>query len=68
MQNQQSKNIMQNQQLKNPNLLTPKQNSLPRNAFDLSHHQYFTKPLGLLTPAFVQDVLPGDYIDIDVRI
>ena len=48
----------------NPNVYKPKSVSTPRNAFDLSHHSYFTKPLGLLTPVFCMDVTPNDYIKL----
>lgn len=48
----------------NPNVYKPKSVSTPRNAFDLSYHSYFTKPLGLLTPVFCMDVTPNDYIKL----
>ena len=51
----------------NPLLFKAKQNSLPRNAFDLSHHSYFTSPAGLLLPAYVEDVNPGDFFKISVE-
>ena len=51
----------------NPLLFKAKQNSLPRNAFDLSHHSYFTSPTGLILPAYVEDINPGDYLKIDVQ-
>ena len=40
--------------------------SVPRNAFDMSYHSYFTSPAGLLLPNYVQDVQPGDFLKLDV--
>lgn len=51
----------------NPSLFPTKRNSLPRNAFDLSQHHYFTKPSGMLTPILCLDVQPGDYVDLTTR-
>ena len=38
----------------------------PRNSFDLSRDDVFSKPAGLITPAYVLDVMRGDFIKIDV--
>ena len=40
--------------------------NVPRNAFDMSYHSYFTSPAGLLLPNYVQDVQPGDFLKLDV--
>ena len=40
--------------------------SHPRNAFDMSHHSYFTAPTGLLQPCYYQDLIPDDYLKLDV--
>ena len=50
----------------NPNVYPLKTNKSPRNGFDLSYHSYFTSPTGMLLPAFVQDVTPGDFLKLDV--
>ena len=46
----------------NPNVYPLKTNKSPRNGFDMSYHSYFTSPTGMLLPAFVQDVTPGDFL------
>lgn len=46
------------------NKATSKQ--LPRNSFDMSYHSYFTSPAGMLLPNFVQDVQPGDFLNLEV--
>ena len=38
----------------------------PRNGFDLSREDLFTKPAGLITPIFFQQCYGGEYYDIDV--
>ena len=50
----------------NPNVYPLKTNKSPRNGFDMSYHSYFTSPTGMLLPAFVQDVTPGDFLKLDV--
>jgi len=50
----------------NPNVITPKRNHLKRNGFPLGFESYFSSPLGLLKPCYVQDVIPGDYLDVNV--
>ena len=53
---------------KNPLNLNPGKNTnLPRNSFDIGYHSVFTSPAGLLLPAYVQDVQPGDYLNLDVK-
>jgi hypothetical protein len=39
----------------------------PRNGFDLSREDLFTKPAGLITPIFFQQCYGGEYYDIDVK-
>lgn len=36
-----------------------------RNGFDLSQQHKFTVPIGRLTPVFAEEVVPGDYFEID---
>ena len=48
----------------NPNVYPLKTNKSPRNGFDMSYHSYFTSPTGMLLPAYVQDVTPGDFFEI----
>lgn len=50
--------------MSNPFVFPKKTNKNPRNAFDLSHHEYFTTSLGLLEPSLVMDLIPGDYVEI----
>ena len=50
--------------MSNPFVFPAKTNKNPRNAFDLSHHEYFTTSLGLLEPSLVMDLIPADYIEI----
>ena len=50
----------------NPNVYPLKSNKSPRNGFDMSYHSYFTSPTGMLLPAYVQDVTPGDFLKLDV--
>ena len=50
----------------NPNVYPLKTNKSPRNGFDMSYHSYFTSPTGMLLPAYVQDVTPGDFLKLDV--
>ena len=50
--------------MSNPFVFPSKTNKNPRNAFDLSHHEYFTTSLGLLEPSLVMDLIPGDYVEI----
>ena len=38
----------------------------PRNAFDLGYSSRFSTPVGLLLPAYVQEVKAGDKIGWDV--
>ena len=52
---------------KSPLNLNPGKNAhLPRNSFDMSYHSVFNSPAGLLLPAYVQDVTPGDFLKLDV--
>lgn len=45
-------------------LLNPEYNP-GRNAFDLSHRKVFSCKAGELTPVLVEDVVPGDYFELD---
>lgn len=38
----------------------------PRNAFDMSYHNVFNSPAGMLLPNYVQEVQPDDYLTLDV--
>lgn len=51
----------------NPNVLEANTRKSPRNSFDMSFDTGFTKPLGLLTPCYFQDVIPGDHLKLNVR-
>jgi hypothetical protein len=50
----------------NPNVLDAQSRKSPRNAFDMGFDSGFTKPLGLLTPCYYQDVIPGDHIKLNI--
>ena len=51
----------------NPNVYPMKTNKSPRNGFDMSYHSYFTSPTGMLLPAYVQDITPGDFFEIGCK-
>lgn len=51
----------------NPNVLEANTRKSPRNSFDMGFDSGFTKPLGLLTPCYYQDVIPGDHLKLNVR-
>ena len=56
-----------NSRMASPLNLTPGGSvSVPRNSFDMKHHQVFTSPAGMLLPAYVEDVMPNDFIKLDV--
>ncbi len=38
-----------------------------RNAFDISYSTLFTSPCGMILPAYVEEVLAGDYIDLGME-
>ena len=48
------------------NLTPGKNNSLPRNSFDVGYHTMFTSPAGLILPTYVQDVKEGSYLNVNV--
>ena len=48
------------------NLTPGKNNSLPRNSFDVGYHSMFTSPAGLILPTYVQDVKEGSYLNLNV--
>lgn len=50
----------------NPLVFKPQKSHVGRNAFDMSYHSYFTTPVGMLLPCYVQDVQPGDYMKLNV--
>ena len=51
----------------NPNVFASKKVFTPRNAFPLSRRDMFTRPIGLITPIFFQDLTAGDYLKLNVR-
>ena len=51
----------------NPNVFASKKVFTPRNAFSLSRRDMFTRPIGLITPIFFQDLQAGDYLKLNVR-
>lgn len=51
----------------NPNVFASKKVFTPRNAFPLSRRDMFTRPIGLITPIFFQDLSAGDYLKLNVR-
>ena len=50
----------------NPNVFPQKKVFTPRNSFPLSRRDMFTRPIGLITPVFYQDVQAGDYVQMNV--
>ena len=50
----------------NPLVFKPQKSHVGRNGFDMSYHSYFTTPVGMLLPCYVQDVQPGDYMKLNV--
>lgn len=60
-------NVNHQMDIASPFHFAPRQNKLPRNAFDMSRHILFSSPLGMMLPNFVQEVQPGDYMELSAQ-
>ena len=60
-------NVNHQMDIASPFHFAPRQNKLPRNAFDMSRHILFSSPLGMMLPTFVQEVQPGDYMELSAQ-
>lgn len=47
--------------------INPRTSKGPRNAFDVGYCNLFTTPVGMLLPAYVEDVKAGDKLRVDVN-
>ena len=56
-----------NQSIANPLQLSKMSLKQSRNAFKMSYHENFSSPVGQIIPCHVQDVCPGDYVQLNVQ-
>ena len=56
-----------NQNFANPLQLSKMSLKQSRNAFKMSYHENFSSPVGQIIPCHVQDVCPGDYVNLNVQ-